>query len=91
MMGFCTYGNVKFAALDADMRRAILPLHEATTALTKRIDEDTDAFRTYMEAVRLPKVTDEEIATRSSAIQKVSSSLGKIPNLLTFVFILSRL
>ena len=69
MMGWMTYGSVKWAALDADMRRLIGPLHEAMGKLLYRIDADTDAFGDYMVAMRLPKGTDEEKALRTEAMQ----------------------
>ena len=70
MMGWMTYGSVKFKDLDTDMRTAIKPLHNVMTALITRIDADTDAFNDYMVAMRLPKGTDEEKNAREAAMQE---------------------
>ena len=79
MMGWMTYGSVKFAALDTQMRALIKPLHEATQELVYRIDADTDAFTDYMTAMRMAKDTDEEKALREEAMQKGLQSAIDVP------------
>lgn len=69
MVGWMTYGKRKFEDKDAAMRRLIPPLHEAMEALIPMIDADTNAFNDYMEALGLPKDTDEQKAQRSAALQ----------------------
>ena len=69
-MGWMTYGSVKFQDLDADMRKAIMPLHNVMNTLVTRIDADTDAFNDYMVAMRLPKDTEEEKKAREEAMQE---------------------
>ena len=68
MVGWMTYGKKKFEDKDADMRRLIPPLHRAMKELIPMIDADTNAFNDYMEALGMPKNTDEEKALRSAAI-----------------------
>jgi len=70
MMGWMTYGNVKFRNLDTQMRKYIGPLYDATQKLVYRIDADTDAFTEYMIAGRLSKDTDDEKMIRDAAMQK---------------------
>ena len=79
MMGWMTYGSVKFAALDTQMRALIKPLHEATQELVYRIDADTDAFTDYMTAMRMAKDTEEEKALREEAMQKGLQSAIDVP------------
>lgn len=43
------------------------------------IDEDTAAFDVYMNAIRLPKDTDEQKAARSIAIQKAAIGAAEVP------------
>lgn len=75
MMGWMTYGSVKFKDLDSEMRKNIGPLHDATQRLMYRIDADTDAFGEYMEAIRMPKGSEEEKVVREAAMQ-VSRARG---------------
>jgi glutamate formiminotransferase/formiminotetrahydrofolate cyclodeaminase len=69
MMGWMSYGSKKFEHLDSKMRKFIPPLHEAMKQLIPMIDADTNAFNDYMEAMRLPKHTDEEKKVRNQKMQ----------------------
>lgn len=69
MVGWMTYGKRKFEEKDAVMRRLIPPLDEAMRALIPMIDADTNAFNDYMDALGMPKDTDEHKAARSAAMQ----------------------
>jgi glutamate formiminotransferase/formiminotetrahydrofolate cyclodeaminase len=48
-------------------------------ALVNMVDEDTQAFNKIMEAIRLPKATDEEKATRNEAIQNATKYAIEVP------------
>ncbi len=69
MVAKLTYGVRKFEHLDKEMRQIIPPLHNASQALIPMIDADTNAFNDYMEAMRLPKDTDEQKKARTEAMQ----------------------
>tara|TARA_A100001015_G_scaffold193136_1_gene215255 strand:- start:787 stop:2196 length:1410 start_codon:yes stop_codon:yes gene_type:complete len=69
MMGWMSFGSKKWESIDGDMRASIKPLHEAMMDLIPMIDADTNAFNDYMEAMRLPKETDEEKRKRDAAMQ----------------------
>jgi glutamate formiminotransferase/formiminotetrahydrofolate cyclodeaminase len=69
MVGKLTYGVRKFESVDAQMRQNIPPLHDAATRLIAMIDADTTAFNDFMEALRLPKGTDDERALRTDRLQ----------------------
>lgn len=43
------------------------------------IDQDTDAFNAMMEAMRLPKKTDTEIALRNAAVEKTTQQAIMVP------------
>ncbi len=60
MMGWMSYGSKKFEHLDSKMRKFIPPLHFAMKELISMIDADTNAFNDYMNAMRLPKNSEEE-------------------------------
>jgi glutamate formiminotransferase / formiminotetrahydrofolate cyclodeaminase len=69
MVGWLTYGRRKYEHLDDVMRRNIPPLVEIQQALLAGIDRDADAFTDYMDALGMPKRTDEEKAARTAAMQ----------------------
>ncbi len=79
MVGWMTYGKKKFEDKDADMRRLIPPLHRAMKELIPMIDADTNAFNDYMEALGMPKNTDEEKTLRSAAMQAGLKKAVEIP------------
>jgi glutamate formiminotransferase/formiminotetrahydrofolate cyclodeaminase len=69
MVGKLTYGVRKFETVDAVMRNAIPPLHEAAARLIPMIDADTTAFNDFMAALRLPKATAEQRTFRTERMQ----------------------
>jgi len=69
MVGWMTYGKKKFEEQDATMRRLIPPLDAAMRRLIPMIDADTNAFNDYMDALGLPKDTDEQKKQRTAAMQ----------------------
>ncbi len=79
MVAKLTYGVRKFEAVDAEMRAIIPPLHAITKQLIPLIDADTDAFADYMEALRLPRETSEEIRLRHAAMQAGLKTAIDIP------------
>ena len=60
MVGWMTYGYKKFESIDTIMRQAIPPLNDATQRLLPLIDMDSEAYRSYTEATKLPQKTEEE-------------------------------
>ena len=70
MVAKLTLGVRKFEDLDAKMRKHAGPLHHAANALIPMIDADTDAFKDYVEALRLPFVTKEEKNVKQERLQQ---------------------
>jgi formiminotetrahydrofolate cyclodeaminase len=54
-------------------------LHQAKSALEAGIQEDTDAFLQYMEAIQMPKTTDDEKIVRSKAIREATDLTIEVP------------
>lgn len=79
MVGWMTYGKRKFEDQDATMRRLIPPLHDAMEKLIPMIDADTNAFNDYMEALGMPKHSDEEKAVREKAMQDGLKKAVEVP------------
>lgn len=79
MVAQLTYGVRKFEHLDGEMRSIIPPLYEVTKKLIPMIDADTNAFNDYMDALRMPKNTDEEKAARLAAMQEGLKKAIEVP------------
>ncbi len=69
MVAWLTYGVRKFEHLDCELRNIIPDLQTTTQKLIPMIDADTNAFNDYLDAVRLPKETQEQINIREIALQ----------------------
>ncbi len=74
MVSRLTQGIRKFEDVEGNMRQIIPTLFETTNKLIPMIDADTNAFNDYMDAIRLPKNTDEEKELR---FQKMQDGLKK--------------
>lgn len=79
MVGKLTYGVRKFEDLDGKMRQIIPPLHNLTQDLIPMIDADTTAFNDYMEALRMPKATQEEKSARAAKMQEALKTAIEVP------------
>lgn len=65
-----TYGIRRFENVQDEMKKAIPTLVEVTQELIPKVDEDTNAFNDFVDAMRLPQNTDEEKATRTNTMQE---------------------
>ncbi len=79
MVAQLTYGVRKFEHLTNDLRRIIPPLYQSTRNLISMIDADANAFNEYMEAIRMPKSTQEEVEKRQVAIQEALKKAVSVP------------
>lgn len=70
MVAWLTYGVRKFEKYEEIMRKVIEPLDTKMRELIPMIDADTDAFNDYMNAMKMPKDTDEEKKLRSEKMQE---------------------
>lgn len=69
MVAHLTYGIRKFEDVQDEMKKALPKLKEVTEKLIPKIDEDTNAFNDFIEAIRLPQNTDLEKQVRGEAMQ----------------------
>jgi len=79
MMGWMSYGNKKFDHLSPKMRKFIPPLHFAMKELIPLIDADTNAFNDYMDALKLPKETEEQRVIRDKKMQEGLKKAIEVP------------
>lgn len=72
-----------FKALDESIKKEfeaqLLKLETAQKRLDDLIDEDTQAFNAFMEALKLPKATDDEKAKRNKAMSDATVVAMQVP------------
>lgn len=79
MVSRLTQGIRKFEDVENNMREIIPTLFDITNNLIPMIDADTDAFNDYMDAIRLPKNTDEEKEIRFQKMQEGLKKAIEVP------------
>uniref|UniRef100_A0A8C4PZG9 glutamate formimidoyltransferase n=1 Tax=Eptatretus burgeri TaxID=7764 RepID=A0A8C4PZG9_EPTBU len=81
MVGLMSYGKRQFEKEDPVMREHIPVLHNAMLELTKAVDKDSIAFSGYMDALKMPKTTQEESerSVRDAALQTALRMAVRVP------------
>ncbi|AFS79882.1 methenyltetrahydrofolate cyclohydrolase FchA [Gottschalkia acidurici 9a] len=83
MVGGLSIGRKAFDALEDSQKTEIEEGTKKAIELRKRlmeiVDEDTNAFNDYMEALKLPKETDEEKAARKQAMEDAMKGAVRVP------------
>lgn len=83
MVGGLSVGKKKFEALEESQKQEIIDGTEKAKELRKRlmeiVDEDTNAFNDYMEALKLPKETDEDKEKRKQAMEDAMKGAVRVP------------
>ncbi|KAM4698222.1 formimidoyltransferase-cyclodeaminase [Rhinophrynus dorsalis] len=79
MVGQMTYGKRQFESLDEVMRKLIPPFHQAVDQLLALVDADSNAFGSYMTALKLPKDTAEQQHKRLAALQEGLKEAVRVP------------
>lgn len=74
-----TVGKPKFAAHEAALREHLDHLASLRTRFLALAAEDEAAFATFMAALRLPRASDEERATRAAALQEGMRQAAAVP------------
>ena len=79
MVGWMTFGKKKYEDLDSTMRKVIPPIYKVMNDLIPLVDEDTNAFNLYMDALKLPKNTSEEKERQTEAVQAGLTASINVP------------
>ncbi|MGI6075942.1 MAG: cyclodeaminase/cyclohydrolase family protein [Pyramidobacter sp.] len=79
MVGELTYGREKYAAVQDDMKALCDQGKKLADDLLLLIDKDTDSFAAFMDAMKLPKDTDEQKAARRESMQKAAKVTVEVP------------
>jgi glutamate formiminotransferase/formiminotetrahydrofolate cyclodeaminase len=79
MMAGLTEGKKKFHAVEERVQGMRAELTEAREVLLRLAQEDAEAYRGVMEALRLPKESAEEKAARAEALERATRTATEIP------------
>lgn len=83
MVGHLSFGKKKYEANSdsdkADFKSEFDKLKDFQDKLEILIDEDTKSFGVFMDAMRLPKDTDEEKAYRLAQMEEATKEIIKVP------------
>ena len=79
MVAGLTIGKKKYAEVEEEMKKAVAPMHEICEHLLDDIKRDSESFDLYMQALTLPKETEEEKAARTKAMQDGLQAAVAVP------------
>jgi glutamate formiminotransferase/formiminotetrahydrofolate cyclodeaminase len=79
MVARLTLGKKKYAAVEAQMYAILEKAESLRAALKEAIQEDATAFEAVMQAMKLPRDTDEEAAVRHAAIEDATLNAARVP------------
>jgi len=79
MVANLTIGKKKYLAVEDEMKEIAATFTEYRNKLVQDIDRDSDAFNEVMAAFKLPKETEEEVATRNSVIEEATKKATLVP------------
>ncbi|MGN0400398.1 MAG: cyclodeaminase/cyclohydrolase family protein [Blautia sp.] len=79
MVAGLTIGKKKYADVEEEMKEAVAPMHEICEHLLDDIKRDSESFDLYMQALTLPKETEEEKAARQEAMQNGLKAAVAVP------------
>ena len=74
-----TMGKKRYADVEDEIKALGEELRDVRMELTDLIDRDTDAFNMVMDAVRMPKDTEERKKARADAMQEAFKKAAEIP------------
>lgn len=79
MVAGLTIGKKKYAEVEEEMKAVIPGMQSTREQLLLDIKRDSESFNLYMQALGLPKDTDEEKAARTAAMQNGLKEAVKVP------------
>ena len=83
MMAHLSFGKKKYEALDEDIKKEFQSrfekLGKIRAELSKLVDEDTQSFNEFMNAVKMPKDTFKQITERQKALSVATLNSIKVP------------
>ncbi|MCR4956395.1 MAG: cyclodeaminase/cyclohydrolase family protein [Lachnospiraceae bacterium] len=79
MVANLTIGKEKYADVEDEMKVMEASANQLSKDLLDSIQKDTESFSAYMNALKLPKETEEEKAARREALQQGLKEAARVP------------
>jgi len=79
MVANLTIGKKKYMQFEEDMRKVVASCGELRSSLLQLMHDDEEAYNALMNAFRLPKDTEEQVAARNAEIQKALIGACEVP------------
>ena len=79
MVAGLTIGKKKYADVEEEMKEAVEPMKAVCAQLLDDIKRDSESFDQYMQALTLPKETEEEKEARTEAMQNGLKAAVAVP------------
>ncbi len=80
MVARVTVGKKSYAAVETRMYEMIEKAEVLRKELTAAVEEDSAAFERFMQALRLPKNTEEEVVLRTTAMEEATLAAAVVPH-----------
>lgn len=79
MVGNLTVGKKTYAAVEDEVKEALIQLEEQRNKFVELIDKDAQAFEPLSRAYRLPRATSEELAHKNKVMQQALVGATEVP------------
>lgn len=79
MVGNLTVGKKTYAAVEGEVKEALIQLEEQRNKFVELIDKDAQAFEPLSRAYRLPRATSEELAHKNKVMQQALVGATEVP------------
>ncbi len=79
MVAQVTYGKKGYEQYYDEMQELMTHAQKLKNKYIELIDKDTEAFNAYMNALRMPKITDEEKEIRRKEMQRAAKEMTNVP------------
>ncbi len=79
MVGNLTVGKKTYAAVENEVKEALIQLEEQRNKFVELIDKDAQAFEPLSRAYRLPRATSEELAHKNKVMQQALVGATEVP------------
>ena len=79
MVGNLTVGKKTYAAVEDEVKEALIQLEEQRNKFVELIDKDAQAFEPLSRAYRLPRATFEELAHKNKVMQQALVGATEVP------------
>lgn len=74
-----TIGKEKYKAVEKEIEDVLVQSEKLRTQLTKLVDADTEAFNLVMQALKMPKDTEEQKIVRQQRLQQAFKAAASTP------------